>query len=165
MHHQIQRPEGPTGLQRSHGVEFILSPPRYLLLGSFFVPVVVPASWGSGSLLGRVPSRVLGWSVPRQPGPQTWVQVVGARPPPQCRSRVWVSTLWIPSPLFRGKGWPGAACSHKQLMLSVLATRLDLWSQCRKSPKGQKKTTPKPCIILGAGERSRNWKEIVRREG
>lgn len=47
---------GSPGLQRSHGTELILSLPPYLLLGSFFVLVVVPVSWESVSLLGRVPT-------------------------------------------------------------------------------------------------------------
>lgn len=39
INYRIEQLEGPTGslgLQESHGIEFILSPPPYLLLGNFF---------------------------------------------------------------------------------------------------------------------------------
>lgn len=92
--------------------------------------VTVPVSWESVNLLGRVPSRVLGQFVPLQPRPRTLLKVVAANSSPRCRSKVYslpgVSSPWIFSPLFRGKGLPGSCCSHEQLMLSIFTMRLEL---------------------------------------
>lgn len=117
-------------LQQSHSIEFLLSLPPYFLLGNFFVLDMVPVSWESVNLLGRVPSHVLGQSVPLQLGPWALGKVVAANPPLWCHSKVYslpgVSTPWIFSPFFQGRGLPGSGCSHGQLTLSILATRLNL---------------------------------------
>lgn len=123
MHPQIERLEGPTGspgLQWSHSIEFNLSPSPYLLLGNFVGLVAVPGSRESENLLGRVPRRALGRFVPLQPCPWTWVKVIAAKLPSR------VSTPWIFTLIFQGKGLPGSGRSHEQLMLSILAARLHL---------------------------------------
>lgn len=167
MHHQIKQLEGPMGspgLQQSHGTEFILSLPLYLLMGSFFVLVMVPVSWESVSLLGRVPTAgavlsLCSWVLGHQ---GRWLQLI-ALPGAAARSVVCLESAPHGSSLPFSKE---KACWH---LVVVTADAQHPHHETRfmisalKIPKEEEKKNPNP--HLGARERSRNWKEILRERG